>query len=94
MNETKYGVSRTWWLVAATEWLPVPREGGTDMGLTDKAKNTTQRASGEVKETVGKHTDNPDLEAEGKKDQTAGELKNAGEQVKDAGRKARDAVTD
>lgn len=64
------------------------------MGLTDKAKNTTQRASGGVKETVGKHTDNRDLEAEGKKDQAAGDLKNAGEQVKDAGRKARDAVTD
>ncbi len=54
------------------------------MGITDKAKNAAQKAVGEVKEAVGKHTDDRDLQAEGKKDQVAGDLKNAGEKVKDA----------
>ncbi len=64
------------------------------MGATDKAKNTAQKLAGEVKKTVGRHTGDHDLEAEGKKDQTAGDLKNAGEKVKDAAKKAKDAVTD
>jgi len=54
------------------------------MGIADKAKNAAQKTSGQAKEMVGKHTDNRDLEAEGKKDQVAGDLKNAGEKVKDA----------
>ncbi len=54
------------------------------MGIADKAKNAAQKLGGEAKEKVGKHTDNHDLQAEGKKDQVAGDLKNAGEKVKDA----------
>ncbi len=54
------------------------------MGIADKAKNAGQKLSGQAKEAVGKHTDNRDLEAGGKKDQVAGDLKNAGEKVKDA----------
>jgi uncharacterized protein YjbJ (UPF0337 family) len=54
------------------------------MSIEDKVKNTAQKMGGEAKETVGKHTDNRDLQAEGKKDQAAGDLKNAGEKVKDA----------
>jgi len=54
------------------------------MGIVDKTKNAAQKAVGEVKEAVGKHADDADLEAEGKKDQVAGDLKNAGEKVKDA----------
>jgi len=54
------------------------------MGMMDKAKNAAEKVSGEVKETVGKQTDNEDLAAEGKKDQVSGDLKNAGEKVKDA----------
>lgn len=53
------------------------------MGIVDKAKNTVEKAAGEVKEAIGKHTDNKDLQAEGKKDQVTGDLKNAGEKVKD-----------
>jgi len=56
------------------------------MGIVDKAKNAAQKASGEVKEAVGRHTDDRDLQAEGKKDQVAGDLKSAGEKVKDAAR--------
>jgi uncharacterized protein YjbJ (UPF0337 family) len=54
------------------------------MGITDKAKHAAQKAEGTAKETVGKHTDNRDLEAEGKKDKVAGDLKNAGQKIKDA----------
>jgi uncharacterized protein YjbJ (UPF0337 family) len=54
------------------------------MGLTDKIKNEGQELGGEIKEKVGKVTDDSSTEAEGKKDQVAGNLKQAGEKVKDA----------
>jgi uncharacterized protein YjbJ (UPF0337 family) len=54
------------------------------MGIDDKIKHAAQKTEGAVKETVGKHTDNHDLEAEGKKDKVSGDLKNAGEKIKDA----------
>ncbi len=48
------------------------------MGIVNKAKNTVEKAVGEVKEVLGEHTDDKDLQAEGKKDQVSGDLKNAG----------------
>jgi uncharacterized protein YjbJ (UPF0337 family) len=54
------------------------------MGEQDKASNFAEEKLGEAKEAVGKATDNEDLEAEGKTDQTKGSLKQAGEKVKDA----------
>jgi len=57
------------------------------MGMFNKAKNAAQKMAGQAKEQVGEHTDDKDLEAEGKKDQVAGDLKNAGENVKDAFKK-------
>ena len=54
------------------------------MGIFDKAKNAAQSASGDAKEKFGDATGNESLQAEGKKDQVAGDLKNAGEKVKDA----------
>lgn len=54
------------------------------MGNDDKLKNTAEEKLGEAKEAFGKATDNDDLEAEGKGDQTKGSLKQAGEKVKDA----------
>ena len=54
------------------------------MGIVDKAKNSIEKLAGHGKETVGKHTGNTDLEAEGHKDQAKGNLKSAGEDVKDA----------
>ena len=54
------------------------------MGIVDKAKNSIEKLTGHGKETVGKHTGNTDLEAEGKKDQAKGNLKSAAEDVKDA----------
>lgn len=54
------------------------------MSAVDKAKNQAQNVKGEVKEKIGKHTDDEQLQAEGKKDQVSSDLKNAGEKVKDA----------
>jgi len=53
------------------------------MSLADKAKNKTEEMKGKGKEAAGKATDDNELEAEGKADQTKGNLKQAGEKVKD-----------
>jgi len=54
------------------------------MSTVDKAKNKAQEIKGQVKEATGKATNDRSLEAEGKGDQVAGNLKQAGEKVKDA----------
>jgi uncharacterized protein YjbJ (UPF0337 family) len=54
------------------------------MGLDDKMDNKGEELKGKAKETVGKATDDEELEAEGKSDQTGANLKQAGEKVKDA----------
>jgi uncharacterized protein YjbJ (UPF0337 family) len=54
------------------------------MGAVDKIKHKAQVAKGRVKSGTGRATDNPDLEVEGKGDQVAGNLKQAGDKVKDA----------
>jgi len=57
------------------------------MAAIDKAKNTTQRAKGKVKEVAGRATGDDKLRAKGKTDQTKGNLKQAGEKLKDAVKK-------
>lgn len=57
------------------------------MGAVDKIKNKAQVAKGDTKAGVGRATGDRSLEAEGKGDQMAGNLKQAGEKVKDAFRK-------
>jgi uncharacterized protein YjbJ (UPF0337 family) len=54
------------------------------MGLTDKIKNAAEDAKGQGKEAAGKATDDEQLQAEGKTEQSKADLKNAGEKVKDA----------
>jgi uncharacterized protein YjbJ (UPF0337 family) len=54
------------------------------MTTTDKAKNSAQQAKGKLKEVAGKLSGNDELRAEGRADQTKGNLKQAGEKVKDA----------
>ena len=54
------------------------------MGILDKFKNKAQTVSGEGKERYGDAVGNESLQVEGKKDQVAGNLKDAGEKVKDA----------
>lgn len=57
------------------------------MGMVDKAKNTAEKLVGQVKETVGDATGDGKLQAEGKKDQAKGSVKNAAEDVKDVFKK-------
>jgi len=57
------------------------------MGIADKAKNTAQDLAGKAKEVAGDVTNNDELKAEGKKDQAAADVKQAGENVKDAFKK-------
>lgn len=59
------------------------------MGLADKAKNEAQTVEGKAEEAVGHVTKDRSLEAEGRADRTAGNLKQAGEKVKDAVRPQR-----
>ncbi len=53
------------------------------MSAIDKMKNKAQEVSGQGKEHAGKATGDESLEAEGNKDQAAGNAKQAGEKVKD-----------
>ena len=54
------------------------------MSFMDKAKNAAQKLMGEGKQAAGERTNDPDMAAEGQKDQVAGDLKQAGEKAKDA----------
>jgi uncharacterized protein YjbJ (UPF0337 family) len=54
------------------------------MGIDDKISNASENAAGKLKEGTGKATDDEQLEAEGKTDQTGAKLKQAGEKIKDA----------
>jgi uncharacterized protein YjbJ (UPF0337 family) len=54
------------------------------MGTSDKMENMKEDMSGKAKEATGKVTDDEQLEAEGKMDQSKADLKQAGEKVKDA----------
>ena len=54
------------------------------MATDKKFDNKSQELKGKVKEALGDATDNKEWQAEGRKDQTMGSLKNAGEKIKDA----------
>ncbi|GAA4602216.1 uncharacterized protein YjbJ (UPF0337 family) [Actinoplanes octamycinicus] len=53
------------------------------MAFDDKVDNKAEEVGGKVKEGVGKATDDEQLEAEGKADQTSANVKQAGEKIKD-----------
>jgi uncharacterized protein YjbJ (UPF0337 family) len=57
------------------------------VSAVDKAKDKAQAAKGKIKKGTGKALNDPQMEAEGKADQTKGNLKQAGEKVKDAFKK-------
>jgi uncharacterized protein YjbJ (UPF0337 family) len=62
------------------------------MGLGDKISNKTDELAGKAKAGAGDALDDPELEAEGKADQSAANMKQAGENIKDALRDASRAV--
>jgi uncharacterized protein YjbJ (UPF0337 family) len=78
------GWSVSWWVSNGRETLWNLSERRFAMGLDDKADNKSEELAGKVKEGAGKATDDEDLEAEGKADQSAANLKQAGEKIKDA----------
>ena len=57
------------------------------MGAENKAANKVTEIKGKVKKEAGKATDDAYLEAEGRAEETKGDLKQAGEKVKDAFKK-------
>jgi len=54
------------------------------MGDDDKLENKAEELRGKAKETVGEATDDEALAAQGRRDQSTSNLKQAGEKVKDA----------
>ena len=54
------------------------------MATDDKLRNQGEDLKGKAKETVGRATDDEELEAQGRTDQAKANLKDAGEKVKDA----------
>lgn len=57
------------------------------MGTGDKMDNKTDEFKGKAKQKIGQASDDPELEAEGHKDESKANLKQAGEKVKDVFRK-------
>jgi len=53
------------------------------MSAADKIKNAAQDVTGKSKEAAGKVTDNEELHAQGRAEQTKADAKKAGENVKD-----------
>ena len=54
------------------------------MATDDKLRNQGQDLKGKTKESIGRATDDEELEAAGRADQASSSLKQAGEKVKDA----------
>jgi uncharacterized protein YjbJ (UPF0337 family) len=54
------------------------------MSASDKAANAGEKLKGKAKEAAGSAVGNERLRAEGKGDQTAADLKQAGQKAKDA----------
>ncbi len=54
------------------------------MSFVDKAKHKAEEVVGQVKEKVGELTGNDELQAEGRKDQVTGNVKQTGDSIKDA----------
>jgi uncharacterized protein YjbJ (UPF0337 family) len=62
------------------------------MGIGDKAKNKAEELAGKAKAGVGDATDNRDLEAEGRMQESKADVKQAGENMKDTGDDVADAL--
>jgi uncharacterized protein YjbJ (UPF0337 family) len=53
------------------------------MSAEDKIRNKVEELRGKGKAAVGRATDNPDLEAEGRAEEASGNVKQVGEKIKD-----------
>jgi|SRR6476661_5290147 uncharacterized protein YjbJ (UPF0337 family) len=66
---------------------PLLLDGGTHMSTDDKMQNKGEELRGKAKEKVGDATGDDSLRAQGERDQSKANLKQAGEKVKDAFKK-------
>lgn len=57
------------------------------MGAENKAANKVTEAKGKIKKKVGQAVGDTGLEAEGRAEESKGDLKQAGEKIKDAFKK-------
>jgi uncharacterized protein YjbJ (UPF0337 family) len=57
------------------------------MGAENKAASKVTEAKGKIKKKAGRATGDPGLEAEGRAEESKGDLKQAGEKIKDAFKK-------
>jgi uncharacterized protein YjbJ (UPF0337 family) len=64
-----------------------PPQEGFIMVAENKAANKVTEVKGKIKKKAGQATDDTDLEAEGRAEESKGDLKQAGEKVKDAFKK-------
>ena len=62
------------------------------MGFADKAKDKAEELAGKAKAATVDATDNPDLEAEGRMQESKADVKQAAENVKDSGDDVADAL--
>ncbi len=62
------------------------------MGLADKLRNKLHMGSGRAKQSVGRATNDRDLEAEGTGERLGGATRQVGEHAKDAVKDVRDAT--
>lgn len=60
------------------------------MGVMDKLRNKLHIGKGRAKQNIGRATDDPYLEAEGRGERIGGATRQVGEQVKDSGKNIRD----
>ena len=72
--------------------LPQREQGGSFIGIGDKAKNKAEELAGKAKAAAGDATDNRDLEAEGRVQESKADVKQAGENLKDSGDDVADAL--
>ncbi|MEV6927343.1 CsbD family protein [Dactylosporangium sp. NPDC051485] len=62
------------------------------MSFKDKIKHKSEEAKGAAKEQYGEATDDERLEAEGRTERGAANVKHAGDKVKDAAHDIKDAL--
>ena len=62
------------------------------MSTADKARNKLDQLRGKATAAIGRATNDPELEAQGRADERVSHLKGAGEKVKDAFRPRRRGV--
>ena len=74
-------------LTSAGSQTRLPTERDSIMGAENKAANKVTEVKGKIKKKAGHVTNDDGLEAEGRAEESKGDLKQAGEKVKDAFKK-------